>query len=163
VAGATLSNRAYVVDAEGNSAQATFTGGVRPGRPASDGRLKLALTMPKTVTIAGGRPGNLRSSLTITNGARGDARNVTVVLEGPAAATFASAIPGPTSQETVGGKLRLTWVFPTLKGPGNETIKINHDVATNVPDGTNLSFQATVRADDGRTDNASRTVEVRNR
>ncbi len=163
VAGATLTNRVYVVDTEGNSAQATFTGGVRQGNPANDGRLGLALTMPKTVTIAGGKPGNLKSSLTITNGSRGDAQNVVVTLEGPAAAAFASAIPGPTTQETMSGKLRLTWVFPAIKGPGNETIKVTHKVDASVPDGTNLSFQATVRAADGRTDNASRTVQVRNR
>jgi hypothetical protein len=120
--------------------------------------------MPKTLTIAGGRPGTLKSSLTITNGARSDANNVVVTLEGPATAAYSSSTPGAASQELIpGGMLRLTWVFPSVKGPGNETIKLNQTVAASVPDGANLSFRATVQADDGRNDSATRTVQVRNR
>ena len=164
VAGSTLTNRTYVVDAEGNSVQATFTGGVRKGNPASDGRLKLSLTMPKNVTIAGGRAGTLKSSLTISNGARGSAQNVVVTLDGPAAAAFDSSNPGvATSMTTPDGKLHLTWVFPSVKGPGNETIKLTQKVDPLVPDGATLSFRATVHADDGRSDDATRTVDVRNR
>jgi len=164
VAGATLTHRTYVVDQQGNSVQATFVGGVRKGNPASDGRLKLALTMPKNLTIAGGRPGTLKSSLTITNGARGDAQNVVVTLEGPAAAAYDSSSPGVTSTMTTpDGKLHLTWVFPSIKGPGNETIKLTQKVDPAVPDGATMGFRATVRADDGRSDDATRTVQVRNR
>jgi uncharacterized repeat protein (TIGR01451 family) len=164
VAGSSLTNRTYVVDAQGNSIQATFTGGVRQGSPADNGKLSLSLTMPKTLTIAGGRPGTLKSSLTITNGARSDANNVVVTLEGPATAAYSSSTPGAASQELIpGGMLRLTWVFPSVKGPGNETIKLNQTVAASVPDGANLSFRATVQADDGRNDSATRTVQVRNR
>ena len=80
---------------------------------AGDGRLQLKLTMPRNVTIAGGRAGNLKSTLSITNGGRGDAKNVLVTLEGPAAAAYDSATPGPASvDETSDGKVRLTWIFP---------------------------------------------------
>jgi uncharacterized repeat protein (TIGR01451 family) len=164
VPGSTLTNRAYVVDEEGNTAQATFTGGVRPGSPAGDGRLQLKLTMPNNVTIAGDRPGNLKSSLTITNGGRGEAKNVLVTLEGPGTAAYDSATPGPADVETTAdGKVRLTWIFPSVKGPGNETIKLTHKVDVDAPDGASLSFRATVRAQDGRSDDATETVAVRNR
>jgi uncharacterized repeat protein (TIGR01451 family) len=164
VPGSTLTNRTAVVDAQGNFAQATFVGGLRQGALPSDGKLQLKLTMPKTVTIAGGRPGTLKSTLTVTNGARGDTKDVVITLEGPATAGLVSAIPGVTSIETTtDGNKRLTWVLPTLKGPGNKSIKITHSVQPTVADGTALSFSAAVRAADGRRDDESRTVQVRNR
>ena len=164
VPGASLTNRTTVYDAQGNSASASFTGGVRPGTPASDGKLQVKLTMPKTLTIAGGKAGTLKSTLTITNGGRGDTKNVVATLTGPAAATFNSSIPGPSSQSTTPqGEKQLTWTFPTLKGPSNETIKITHKVAPTVADGTSLTFRAEVHAGDGRRDDESRTVTVRNR
>jgi uncharacterized repeat protein (TIGR01451 family) len=164
VPGSTLTNRTSVVDAQGNSAQATFTGGVRAGSLPSDGKLRLKFTAPKTLTIAGGRPGQLKSSLTVTNGARGETKNVVVTLEGPAAAGFKSAIPGPSLTETTPqGNRRITWTFPALKGPSNQTIKITHEVPPTVADGTALTFTATVQAADGRHDDESRTITVRNR
>ncbi len=63
--------------------QGTFVGGVRAGSLPSDGKLLLKLTAPKTLTIAGGRPGQLKSSLTITNGSRGETKNVVVTLDRP--------------------------------------------------------------------------------
>jgi hypothetical protein len=120
--------------------------------------------MPKTLTMTGGKPGTLKSTLTVTNGARPDAKNVTVTLDGPATAAYSSAIPGPSSQQTTpDGKLRLTWTFPTIGGPGNETIKLTQKVSASVADGTSLSFHATVSAPDGRMDDATKTVAVRNR
>ena len=164
VPGSSLTNRTSVVDAEGNSVQATFTGGVRAGALPSDGKLSLKLTMPKTVTIAGGRPGTLKSTITVSNGARGDAQNVIVTLEGPAAAGFESSIPGPATQLTnPDGSRLITWNFPTMKGPGNESIKITHKIPPTVANGSSLAFRATVRAQDGRTDTESKSVEVRNR
>jgi uncharacterized repeat protein (TIGR01451 family) len=164
VPGSTLTNRTTVVDAQGNSVQGTFTGSVRAGALPSDGKLQLKLTTPKTLTIAGGRPGQLKSSLTVTNGSRGETKDVVVTLEGPAAAAYKSALPSPSLNETTPqGNTKLTWTFPTMKGPGNKTIKITHEVAANTPDGTALNFHATVQAADGRHDDESRTVTVRNR
>jgi uncharacterized repeat protein (TIGR01451 family) len=161
--GISLVDRVTVFDDDGNSLQASFQGNVRAGTTTNAGRLSVALTMPNRVTIAGGRPGRLRSSIAIVNGGRGDAENVVLTLKGPESAALTSALPGPNTVETEDGIVTLTWVFPTLKGPGNESIKINHDVAADTPNGTNLQFTATVRADDGRNDMASDTVEVRNR
>jgi uncharacterized repeat protein (TIGR01451 family) len=129
VPGSTLINRTSVVDAQGNSVQATFVGGVRAGALPSDGKLQLKLTVPKTLTIAGGRPGQLKSSLTITNGSRGETKDVVVTLEGPAAAAYKSALPSPSLNETTPqGNVKLTWTFPTMKGPGNKTIKTSEDL-----------------------------------
>ena len=120
--------------------------------------------MPNNVTIAGDRPGNLKSSITINNGSRGEARDVTLVLEGPGEADYDSATPGPVDVETLAnGRIRVTWLFPSIKGPGNETIKLTHSVEPSVANGTNLSFRATVRSADGRNDEASDSVSVRNR
>jgi len=164
VAGSTLTNRVSVLDAEGNFVQGTFEGGVRTGSAPSDGRLQLSLTIPKNVTIAGGRPGTLKSTLTVTNGARGDAQNVMVTLDSPSAAAFDSATPGPLTHEVgSNGRLHLKWLFPKLKGPGNASIKITQKVDPAVPDGATMSFQASVVADDGRHDEDSATVQVRNR
>ena len=158
-AGSALTNRAYVVDSQGNSAQASFTGSVRVGTVTDNGRLSLSLTMPKTLTIAGGKDGTLKSSITITNGSRSDLQNVIVTLDGPPTATFDSATPGPT----MSGPGSLTWVFPTFNGHANVAIKLSQKVSATVADGTNLSFHAAVRSDDGRTDSDSTTVTVRNR
>ncbi len=162
--GISLVNRATVLDAAGNTAQATFQGNVRAGSTSTNtGKLSVKLTMPKRVTIAGGRAGRLKSTISIVNGARGDAENVVVTLRGPATAALTSAIPGPNTSSIESGVLTLTWVFPTMKGPGNQSIKINHDVAATVPNGVVLPFTATVRADDGRNDSISSNVEVSNR
>ncbi len=161
--GMTLTNRATVLDAQGNSAQASFTGGVRTGSSVDPGRLEISMTTARRVTITGDRPGDLRSTLAIVNGGRAAAANVVVTLEGPATAAFDSAIPGPSSQQVVDGKLRLTWLFPSIKGPGNESIRVSHDVAPTVPDGTVLNFAVSVSAQDGRTGTDTRSVEVDNR
>jgi hypothetical protein len=161
--GMTLTNRATVLDAQGNSAQSTFTGGVRKGVDGGTGRLEVSMTTARRVTITGDRPGRLQSTVTVTNGGRTPAANVVVTLEGPSTAAFSSAIPGPSSQQVVDGKLRLTWTFPSVKGPGNESIKVIHDVAPTVPNGTVLNFAVSVSAADGRTGTDSRTVEVVNR
>jgi uncharacterized repeat protein (TIGR01451 family) len=158
-AGSTLTNRAYVVDSQGNSAQASFTGSVRTGTVTDNGRLSLSLTMPKTLTIAGGKDGTLKSSITITNGSRSDLQNVIVTLDGPPTAIFDSATPGPT----MSGSGSLTWVFPTFNGHANVAIKLSQKVSATVADGTSLSFHAAVRSDDGRTDSDSTTVTVRNK
>jgi uncharacterized repeat protein (TIGR01451 family) len=163
MSGATLTNRAYVVDDQGNSAQASFIGGIRPGSNPSDGRLQLNLAIPRNITIAGDRAANLKSTVTVTNGGRGDAKNVVVTLEGPASAVFDSATPGPASVESSGGMTRLTWIFPTFKGPGNENIRVSHSVGPDLANGTSLNFRGTVRADDGRSDSESATVQVRKR
>jgi uncharacterized repeat protein (TIGR01451 family) len=163
VPGSTLTNRANVLDAEGNSAQATFSGGVRAGTPGSDGKLGLNLTMPNRLTIAGGRPGTLKSTLMITNGGRGDAHNVVVTLEGPPSAAYESASPAATLDLTGTGRLRLTWFFASIKGPGNRVIKLTQKVDPSVPSGSGLSFSATLEAEDGRRDDDSHSVEVRNR
>jgi len=159
-----LINRATVIDSAGKTAQATFQGNIRAGSTSTNsGKLSVKLTMPKRVTIAGGRPGKLKSTIAIVNGARGDAQNVVVTLTGPAAAAMTSAIPGPNTTSTQNGIVTLTWVFPTMKGPGNQSIKINHDVAASTPNGTALAFTSTVRANDGRNDSATATVEASNR
>jgi Domain of unknown function DUF11 len=163
VAGSTLTNRVYVVDDQANTAQATFVGGIRPGTAPSDGKLQLSLTIPNNITVVGDRPSNLKSSVIVTNGARGDAKNVVVTLEGPSTAAFDSATPEPASIETTDGTTRLTWIFPTFKGPGNETIKVTHKVGPELANGTKLSFRGTVRADDGRSDSETDSVEVRKR
>ncbi len=162
-AGISLTNRVTILDDAGNSGQASFQGNVRAGTISSTGKLSAKLTMPNRVTIAGGRPGRLRSTISIVNGGRGDAENVVVTLTGPEAANLTSAIPGPNTIVTKDGIVTLTWIFPTMKGPGNESIKVNHDVAADTPNGTSLAFTATVRADDGRNDIVSDTVEVNNR
>jgi hypothetical protein len=159
----TLTNRATVLDAQGHSAQASFTGGVRKGVDGGSGRLEVSMTTARRVTITGDKPGKLQSTLSVTNGGRTPATNVVVTLEGPSTAAFASAIPGPSSQRVVDGILRLTWTFPSVKGPGNESIKVIHDVSPTVPNGTVLNFAVTVSAADGRTGSDARTVEVTNR
>ena len=50
-----------------------------------------------------------------------------------------------------------------MKGPGNKSIKVTHAVQPTVADGSTLNFTATVRSADGRRDDESRTVQVRNR
>jgi uncharacterized repeat protein (TIGR01451 family) len=163
VPGSTLTTRAYVVDDQGNSAQASFIGGIRPGSNPSDGRLQVSLAMSRNVTVVGDRPTKLKSSINVTNGGRGDSRNVVVTLEGPASAGFDTATPGPSNIETDGGMLRLTWIFPTFKGPGNESIKVTHTIGPDLANGTNLNFRGAVRSDDGRSDTDTATVQVRKR
>ena len=84
VPGSTLTNRTSVLDDQGNSVQATLHRRRARGRPRrATASCSSSYTAPKTVTIAGGRPGTLKSTLTVTNGARGDAQNVVVTLDGP--------------------------------------------------------------------------------
>jgi uncharacterized repeat protein (TIGR01451 family) len=160
VPGTSLVNRVTAIDAAGNFADKTFTGGVRSGPEAGDGRLGVGLTTVKRV-LAGSK---LKSTISITNGARGDAKNVVVTLDGPPAAEIVGdqTFPSPSGQQLVDGNVRWTWVFPTVKGPGNESIKTTHVVDEDTPAGTSLNFTARVRADDGRNDQESKSVEVRN-
>jgi uncharacterized repeat protein (TIGR01451 family) len=157
--GTSLVNRVTAIDAAGNFAEKTFSGGVRSGPEPSAGRLQVSLTTVRRV-LAGSK---LKSTIGVTNGARGNAENVVVTLDGPAAATIVGdqTFPSPTKQEVIDGQVRWTWVFPTVKGPGNESIKTTHIINENTPAGTSLNFTARVSAADGRKDDESKIVEVR--
>jgi uncharacterized repeat protein (TIGR01451 family) len=156
--GTTLTNYVSMADDAGNSAEAVFVGSVRAGSLPSDGRLSIAFTAPKRI-VAGS---NLKSTLNISNGSRGDSQNVVAQLTGSSAAQFTSAIPGPSSIQNNAGVTTLTWVFPTFSGPGNKSIKITHRIPDTAPAGSTLQFNANVSAPDGRSDSDSATVEVRN-
>jgi hypothetical protein len=158
-AGTSLVNRVTAIDAAGNFADKTFTGGVRSGPLPSDGKLQVALTTVKRV-LAGSK---LKSTIGITNGGRGNAENVVVTLDGPPTAEIIAnqTFPAPTGQQLIDGKVRWTWVFPTVKGPGNESIKTTHVINEDTPAGTSLNFTARVSAADGRNDQESKSVEVR--
>jgi hypothetical protein len=158
VAGQTLVNRTTAFDDAGNFAQKTFTGGIRSGAPPSAGRLEVALTTVRRI-VAGTK---LKSSISITNGARGDANDVMVTLDGPPDLELLGdqTIPGPVSEQLIDGKRRWTWIFPRVNGPGNETIKTTHVVPEDAA-GTSFNLTARVSAPDGRNDQESATVEVR--
>ena len=163
VPGMTLLNRASVLDDQRNSIQASFEGGVRPGRIDNPGRLQVRLTMPTRLIIAGNRSSRLRTSISIINGGRGDAENVVVTLRGPEKPLLTSSIPGVSMSDSEDGIVTLTWIFPRMKGPGNETIKLIHEVPPHTPHGYHLNFAAEVRADDGRMDSDAAVVEIKNR
>jgi uncharacterized repeat protein (TIGR01451 family) len=156
--GTTLTDYVSVSDDQGNSADASFSGGVRTASLPSDGRLSVSLTAPKRV-VAGSK---MKSSIIVSNGGRGDTQNVTLQLTAPQAAQLESAIPGPSSVQSSGGQTTATWLFPTFKGPGNKTIKLTHRIPASVPAGTAMSFSTNVSAMDGRSDTDNATVEIRN-
>jgi hypothetical protein len=158
--GSSLVNRVTAIDAAGNFAEKTFTGGVRSGPAPGDGRLQVKLTTVKRV-LAGSK---LKSTISVTNGARGNAENVIVTLDGPPVAQILGdqTFPGPTGQQLVDGNVRWTWVFPTVKGPGNQSIKTTHVIDGSASAGTSLNFTARVSSADGRNDSESKSVEVRN-
>ena len=158
--GSGLTDTATVVDDGGNFAQASFVGSIRAGSTNNSGKLQVALTTVKRV-VAGSK---LKSTISVTNGARGDAKNVMVTLDGPLGVDIigSQTFPPPSSQQTVDGKTRWTWIFPTVKGPGNLSIKTTHLVPDTLANGTALNFTARVSAEDGRHDEVSKSVEVRN-
>jgi hypothetical protein len=161
VAGMELTNTTTLTDAAGYFNSATHTATVRSsGTDPSAGKLTVKLTTIRRI-LAGSR---LQSTISVANGARGDAENVTVVLDGPARVNLipSQTIPPPSRTEQVEGAPRWTWVFPRLKGPGNLSIKTRHQIPDDVPGGTILEFAVSVSAADGRTDSTSATVEVRN-
>jgi hypothetical protein len=156
-AGSTLTNHVSVADSGGNSAETSFSGGVRPASKADVGRLTLALTMVRQV-VAGS---SLRSTIDVNNTGRAETSDVVVTLDGPAAAVFVSGIPGPTSTQRIGDQVRVTWRFPTLRGHGKLRLKFTHDVGRSVPGGTALGFTAQVSDGRGRAASESATVNVR--
>jgi uncharacterized repeat protein (TIGR01451 family) len=158
LAGTGLADAATLIDAQGNYGQATFTGGVRAGTTAGSGKLTVTFTTVRQV-LAGS---NLKSTITINNGGRTSAEDVVLTVDSPQEAQFVLAIPGPSSVQTVNGKVRLTWNVASIKGPGNQSVKLTQRVQDNVAAGTVLTFNTNVTAKDGRSDQTTNTVTVRN-
>jgi len=154
--GVSLTNQVSLTDNQGNYAQASFAGGVRAG-PIKSGAFRIVLTTAKRVAAGS----LLKSTLSIDNSGTA-ARNVGITLTGPEGATFVSAIPGPSGIRTNGGMVELAWNVPTITAPGKLSIKVTHRVRADTPTGSTLQFTAEVRAADGRADQDTKTVEVRN-
>ena len=153
-AGTTLTNSAVVVDDAGNTDSDSFAGGVRAGS-RDEGKLKLTFKSAPQVTAGG----NLNSRVVIDNTSGVPSTNATLILDSPASIGFVLASPAPTSVQTVGGIIRLTWTFASIKR--KQTIRLNQTVSSTVAADTILTRTAAVSDDLARAAIASRDVLVR--
>jgi len=154
--GTTLKCDAVLTDDQGNTANASFTGGVRAGNQTA-GRLTLTLTAPKQVP-AGSK---LQSTLAVNNTGTRDASDVILTLEAPDDLQFTTAIPGPTDIVEGDGVVVLTWNFGRIAGPGKAVVKVTHRIPADTPSATSLALKAKVAAADGRSAKVTKTVAVR--
>jgi hypothetical protein len=84
-----------------------------------------------------------------------------VMAEGPETVQFVSAIPAPNSVQTAAGTTTLRWNFTSIDGPGKAQVKLTQRVQAGLSAGTALNLSAAVTAADGRSDQITKTVTVR--
>ncbi len=146
-----------VSDAQGNTAEGSWQGGIRPEIPTDTGTLSMSITGPRQV-LAGDA---LLITAAVSNASRISGENTVISVEAPADLLLVSTQP-PVSAVTIDGdRATYDWLFDVVPGPGNQDVNLRFTVPVDAQDNSLITFLGVTSDDEDRVGESLLEITVR--